>query len=102
MNGQEFIVALTAIVSGTFLAGFVFSQITKLIRLWMEGKHGDKSLGRTNKEFLTFKQDVERRLSTIEAIVTEEHDRPLLSKKTHEVDPEEEIRQLSNLLKNKA
>ena len=102
MSEFEFILAATAIVAGTGLVGFIFSRITKLIRLWMESKYNQNTVGSVPKEFSSFKQDVERRLATIEAIIAEEQSSPILSRTSENLgDTEDEMRQLSNLLKNR-
>ena len=101
MNEQELILSIMAIVMGTSLTAFIFARITKLIRIWLEGKQGNSGVVEHQKQFRLFKMEVERRLATLEAIVTDD-EKPLLKSRDIEVSHEEEIRQLSNLLKNKS
>jgi len=99
MSGEEFIIAVVAIVGGVGLAGFIFYNIFKLIRTWMSGSssYDDETFERLARAFMQHKKETERRLQNLEAIVTEDAEPTSSSKKqieeprkTIEIDEEEE------------
>ena len=74
MSGEEFIIAVVAIVGGVGLAGFIFYNIFKLIRTWMSGSNSydDETFERLARAFMQHKKETERRLQNLEAIVTDD------------------------------
>lgn len=72
MSGEEFIVAIVAIIGGLGFAGFLFWNIFSLIRQWIDRKSGNSDL---NPQFFRalgeFKKKTEKRLSNLEAIVSD-------------------------------
>ena len=72
MSGEEFIVAIVAIIGGLGFAGFLFWNIFSLIRQWIDRKSGNADL---NPQFFRalgeFKKKTEKRLSNLEAIVSD-------------------------------
>jgi hypothetical protein len=79
MNPQE--IAIVGIVFGSIVSIVFIAIVGGLIKTWMKNKSG-KNLSE-NKEFLSalreFKEKTDRRLSNIEAIITEEREEELLS-----------------------
>ena len=74
MSGEEFIIAVVAIVGGVGLAGFIFYNIFKLIRTWMSGSssYDDETFERLARAFMQHKKETEKRLQNLEAIVTDD------------------------------
>ena len=74
MQEEEFIVALVAIVFGIGLTGFFLHNVFGLIKAWINGKSGSSS-GDLNPQFFKalgeFKKTTERRITNLEAIVSE-------------------------------
>ena len=97
MSGEEFIIAVVAIVGGVGLAGFIFYNIFKLIRTWIGGSEGydEETFERLARAFMQHKKETERRLQNIEAIVTDEEPQSSSAKqikepkKSIEIDDEE-------------
>ncbi|MEX0843719.1 MAG: hypothetical protein WD022_00485 [Balneolaceae bacterium] len=77
MSGEEFIIAIVAIIGGLSFAGFLFWNVFSLIKQWINRKSGNTDI---NPQFFKalgeFKKNTERRLTNLEAIVSdieEEH-----------------------------
>ncbi|HET8865390.1 MAG TPA: hypothetical protein VFM80_06790 [Gracilimonas sp.] len=72
MSGEEFIVAIVAIIGGLGFAGFLFWNVFSLIRQWINRKSGSADI---NPQFFKalgeFKKNTERRISNLEAIVSD-------------------------------
>lgn len=78
MSGEEFIIAVVAIVGGVGLAGFIFYNIFTLIRTWIGGgnsSYDDETFERLARAFMQHKKETEKRLQNLEAIVTDDDDR---------------------------
>lgn len=111
MQEEEFIIAVVAVIFGTGLIGFVFARITSLIKLWITRKTGsgtgyDEEL---RKHFVKFKGSVEKRLAALEHIVTDEEELKEIQAGQKQIelpdlteDTEEELKQLTNMLKQKS
>lgn len=101
MSGEEFIIAVVAIVGGVGLAGFIFYNIFKLIRTWMGRGEGydDETFERLARAFMQHKKETERRLQNLEAIVTDDDNSASSTKqieeprKTIEIEDEEESKE---------
>ena len=74
MSGEEFIIAVVAIIGGVGLAGFIFYNIFNLIRTWIGGSssYDDETFERLARAFMQHKKETEKRLQNLEAIVTED------------------------------
>ena len=74
MSGEEFVLAIVAIVGGVGLAGFIFYNIFKIIRTWIGGSssYDDETFERLARAFMQHKKETERRLQNLEAIVTDD------------------------------
>ena len=74
MSGQEFVIAVVAIIGGVGLAGYIFSNIFKLIRTWMGSgnEYDDETFERLARAFMQHKKETDRRLQNLEPIVTDE------------------------------
>lgn len=73
MEGNEFIVAIVAIVFGTAFTGFVLYLIFSTIKNWINRKGGsidEEYFDRMAQAFIEHKKNSERRLQNLEAIVT--------------------------------
>lgn len=73
MEGNEFIVAIVAIVFGTAFTGFVLYLIFSTIKSWINRKGGsvdEEYFDRMAQAFIEHKKNTERRLQNLEAIVT--------------------------------
>lgn len=72
MSGEEFIIAIVAIIGGLGFAGFLFWNIFSLIRQWINRKSGNADL---NPQFFKalgeFKKNTERRLASLESSVSD-------------------------------
>ena len=102
MPEEVFILALAGIVFGTSLVGFVLWNIFNLIKQKMN--QGNSSSGDINPQFFKalgeFKKTTERRISNLEAIVSELEEEkiriPESSESTGEIEIEdEEVRSAS-------
>lgn len=75
MPGEE--VAIIAIIFGSILSIVFLGIVGSLIKTWIKNKNAPEDLTK-NKEFLSalrdFKEKTERRISNLEAIVTEERE----------------------------
>lgn len=73
MMGED--VAIVAIIFGSILTIVFFGIVGSIIKTWIKDKSGSEDITK-NKEFLSalrdFKEKTERRISNLEAIVTEE------------------------------
>lgn len=69
-------IIIVAIVFGTPLVGFTLYGVYKLLKLWIGGPSGEvvprQDFNRLGKAFVEFKKDAERRIRSLEAIVSEE------------------------------
>ncbi len=74
MEGNEFIVAIVAIVFGTAFTAFVLYLFFSSIKSWIGRKNSsldEESFDRMAKAFIQHKKDTERRLEHLEAIATD-------------------------------
>ncbi|MGM0588096.1 MAG: hypothetical protein ACQETE_06785 [Bacteroidota bacterium] len=75
MSGQEFIIAIVGITTGTALVGYTVAKVTGLIQKWMDQRHDRKTGGaemqQLVEEYQQFKSNTQRRLQNLEAIVSE-------------------------------
>lgn len=107
MSGEEFIIAMVAIVGGLGFAAFLFWNIFSLIREWINRKSGGQQLDPNFFKALgEFKKNTERRISNLEAIVTDlEEENYKLSegeKSMPEIEiEEEEVRESESNAKNR-
>lgn len=79
MEGNEFIVAIVAIVFGTAFTGFVLYLFFSTIKSWINRKNSgfdEESFDRMAQAFIQHKKNTERRLKNLEAIVTDEEELP--------------------------
>ncbi len=77
MEGNEFIVAIVAIVFGTAFTGFVLYLLFSTIKAWINKKNSpidEEGFDRMARAFIQHKKDTERRLENLEAIVTNENE----------------------------
>ncbi|MEX0723155.1 MAG: hypothetical protein WD053_04730 [Gracilimonas sp.] len=85
MSDQELIIAFVAIVGGLGFAGFLFWNIFSLIRQWINRKSGNTDI---NPQFFKalgeFKKNTERRLTNLEAIVSDLEEERYRLDETHE------------------
>lgn len=77
MSENELIIAFVAIVGGLGFAGFLFWNVFSLIKHWINRKSGNTDI---NPQFFKalgeFKKNTERRITNLEAIVSDmEEDR---------------------------
>lgn len=102
MSGEEFIIAMVAIIGGLGFAGFLFWNIFGLIKQWINRKSGNSEI---NPQFFKalgeFKKNTERRLSNLEAIVSDLEEENYRLDETHETMSdieieEKEVRSSSN------
>ncbi len=74
MQEEEFILGLVAIVFGIGLTGFFLHNVFGIIKAWINKKNSSSS-GDINPQFFKalgeFKKTTERRISNLEAIVSE-------------------------------
>lgn len=74
MDEERFIISLIGIVLGTGLAGFVLHNVFSIIKSWINRKSGTSS-GDINPQFFKalgeFKKTTERRVTNLEAIISE-------------------------------
>ena len=72
---MEFLIPIVAIVFGTTFAAFIFYQIFSLIKTWInrhKSAYDEDSFERMAQAFIKHKENTERRLQHIEAIVTDD------------------------------
>lgn len=75
MGGPDFVIAIIAIIGGVGLAGYIFSNIFKLLRTWLGGNksaYDDETFERLANAFIRHKKETEKRLQNLEAIVADE------------------------------
>lgn len=76
MTGEEFVLAIIAMVMGSVVLIVGITQISKLIRSWLNrnnnAQFSDEEFSRLAKAFMQHKKDMERRVQNIEALITEE------------------------------
>lgn len=88
MSDQEFVIALAAIAFGTGLALFVLGNIFSIIKKWIE--RNNKSSEMTPellKALSDFRKNAERRITNLEAIVSDwEEEKILISNKVPKKD----------------
>lgn len=78
MSGEEFVLAIVAIVMGAAVLITGITTIGNLIKTWMkrgEGNHyGDEDFNRLGKAFIEHKKEMQRRVANLETIIAEEGD----------------------------
>lgn len=97
MEPPEFFIAAIAIIAGTGLAAYIFGNIFKLIKTWLNRGSGydEETFERLARAFMQHKKDTERRIQNLEAIVADESDSKSTKKqieqarKTIEIEDEE-------------
>lgn len=75
--GNEYVVAVVAIVFGTVFTGFVFYLIVGMIKTWInrnKSAYDDAAFNRMANAFINHKKETERRLQNLETIVTGEEE----------------------------
>lgn len=81
MQEEEFILGLVAIVFGIGLTGFFLHNVFSLVKAWINRK-GSSSSGDINPQFFKalgeFKKTTERRITNLEAIVSEIEEEKIL------------------------
>ncbi|MDX1671019.1 MAG: hypothetical protein R3211_01660 [Balneolaceae bacterium] len=85
MNGEEFVLALVAMVFGSVVAIVVIAKITGLIKSWMnrnKNTYSDEEFEKLARAFVHHKKEITERIQNLEAIVTDESKEP--SKKLKE------------------
>ncbi len=90
MEGNEFIVAVVAIIFGTAFGAFVLYMIFSTLKAWINRKKSsidDEMFDRMAQAFIKHKKDTEQRLENLETIVTDEKD---LEAKKIEIDSTEQ------------
>lgn len=98
MPFEEFVIAVVAIVAGVGLAGFIFSNIFKLLRTWLgrDSSYDAETFERLARAFMQHKKETERRIQHLEAIIADEEEAAASKKqieepaKTIEIEEEEE------------
>lgn len=74
MDEQEFILSMIAIVLGTGLAGFFFYNVFALVKAWIN-RNNSTSNGEINPQFFKalgeFKKNTEKRITNLEAIISD-------------------------------
>jgi hypothetical protein len=102
MSGEEFVIAMVAIIGGIGFAGFLFWNVFSLIRQWINSKSGKSDI---NPQFFKalgeFKKNTERRITNLEAIVSDLEEERYRLDESHETTgdieiEEEEIRSSSS------
>lgn len=106
MSGEEFIVAIVAIIAGVSFAGYFIGKITGLIKAWINkgssDGYNDEDFERLAKAFMQHKQIMEKRVENLEAIVTEEQSEAIEEKISYpELEEPDDEGMLSNDLENK-
>lgn len=78
MSGEEFVLAILAMILGASVVIVGITQISKLIRSWLgrdrEAHFSDEEFSRLAKAFLQHKKDMERRVQNIEAVIASEEE----------------------------
>lgn len=81
MSEEEMMVALFAIIGGLTFTGYVFTKIFGLVKAWIDrnnsGIHAD-DFNRLAKAFMKHKNDSERRIQNLEAIIADEEAEPTI------------------------
>src|SRR5699024_516445 len=76
MSGQEFVLAVVAIGSGSLVLIVGITSITGLIKSWLKcgrkSEFSDEQFRKLTKTFTQHKKDMERRLQNIETITADE------------------------------
>lgn len=76
MSGQEFIIALMALIMGSIVLIVGITSITGLIKSWLnrgrKSEFSDEQFQKLARAFTQHKKDIERRLQNLEAIVADE------------------------------
>lgn len=102
MTGEEFVIAMVAIIGGLGFAGFLFWNIFSLIRQWINKKGGSSDI---NPQFFKalgeFKKNTERRITNLETIVSDLEEERYRLDEPHDTMgdieiEEEEVRSSSN------
>lgn len=92
MSGEEFVIAMVAIIGGLGFAAFLFWNIFSLIRQWINRKSGNADL---NPQFFKalgeFKKNTERRLTNLEAIASE------IEEEKYRLDEDEEHKSMGEI-----
>ena len=74
MDEQEFIISMIAIVLGIGLTGFFFHNVFGLVKAWINRNTGSSN-GEINPQFFKalgeFKKTTEKRISNLEAIISD-------------------------------
>ena len=94
-------VAVVAIVFGSILSIVFLGIVGSIIKTWIKNKNAPEDITR-NKEFLSalrdFKEKTERRISNLEAIVTEEREELRTGEKKKEMKSGKDKREHSDSL----
>lgn len=71
MSGEEFVLAVVAMVMGSCVLIVGINKITGLIKAWINNGDniGGEEFGRLAKAFMQHKKDMERRIANLEAII---------------------------------
>lgn len=83
MSGEEFVLAIMALVMGSVVLIVGITKITGLIKSWInrnQHMYDDETFNRLAKAFTQYKKDTERRLQNLEAIVTDDERNPTAEK----------------------
>jgi hypothetical protein len=76
MSGEEFIVVIISVVSGTAFLGYTVAKITGLFNKWMDQRHerktGGSEMQQLVSEYEQFRTKTEKRLRNLEAIVSQD------------------------------
>lgn len=102
MTGEEFVLAVIAMVAGSVVLIVGIATISSLIKSWIrrsdKGHFSDEEFHRLAKAFMQHKKDMEQRVKNLEAIVADEE--PSAPSYPQIEEPKEEST-LSNDLENK-
>lgn len=111
---DETFIAIVAIIGGLSFATFIFWNFFTLIKMWIQRKSGNSIPDNIDPKFLAalskFKKDTERRITNLEAIISDLETQPIHAPKTAtntyniEVEsdaiPDNEVDKVDNKLKN--
>lgn len=78
MSFEEMVVALVGAVGGIALVAFIFAKTVGLIKAWINRNNTsitEQDFDRMAKAFMEHKQDMNRRIQNLEAIIADEHER---------------------------
>lgn len=78
MSFEEMVVALVGAVGGIALVAFIFAKTVGLIKAWINRNNTsitERDFDRMAKAFMEHKQDMNRRIQNLEAIIADEHER---------------------------